>query len=260
MAEKMRRLLKMRSKAQVTIFIILALIIIVAIVILFILIRRPVIEIEDVENPQAYVESCVREAVEEALEILMPQGGDIEPEGSVMYNGKEITYLCYNSNYYSPCVNQRPMLIEHIEEEIEDYIIPKVNNCFNSLQMELEKKNYEVVLGDMVLETQLQTRQVVVNIDRDFGMSKRDSVRNFDNFKMNLIYPVYELAEIAMEIVNQESHYCNFDVLGFMIIYPEYDIQKFRTGDSDIIYSLREIVSGKEFKFAIRSCVMPAGF
>ena len=35
--------------------------------------------------------------------------------------------------------------------------------------------------------------------------------------------------------------------------------EKFRTGNSDTIYTLKDIPTGKEFKFAIRSCVMPAG-
>jgi len=44
-----------------------------------------------------------------------------------------------------------------------------------------------------------------------------------------------------------------------MIIYPKYDIEKFRTGDSDTIYTLKDTPTGKEFIFAIRSCAMPAG-
>lgn len=248
------------KRGQVTIFIILALIIIVGIILLFLLIKRPSFEIEDVENPQAYIQSCTRDAVEEAIEILMPQGGDINPEGSVMYQGEEITYLCYNANYYVPCVNQRPMLIEHIQGEIDSYIIPRVENCFNGLKAKLEEKNYDVFMGEMELATQLQTKQVVVNINRDFKMSKRDETREFKNFKASLVHPVYDLAKIGMEIANQEAHYCNFDILGFMIIYPEYDANKFRTGDADIIYTIRDIATNQEFKFAVRSCAMPAGF
>ncbi len=252
-------MIRKNNRAQVTIFIILALIIIVGMILLFLLIRRPSFEVEDVENPQAYIESCTRDAVEEAIEILSEQGGDIEPEGSVMYEGREITYLCYNANYYVPCVNQRPMLVEHIEGEIDNHIIPRVENCFNGLKTELEGKNYDVSMGEMQLTTQLHTRQVVVNINRDFKMSKRDETREFKNFKMSLVHPVYDLAKIAMEIANQEAHYCNFDILGFMIIYPEYDADKFRTGDADIIYTLRETATNQKFKFAIRSCAMPAG-
>ncbi len=247
------------NRAQVTIFIILGLILVVVIVLLFLLIKRPDISLADTENPQAYIESCVNEAVEEAVEILLENGGDLEPKGSIMYDGQELTYLCYNKNYYKPCINQRPMLIEHIENEITSYIQPRVSNCFQTLKSELESR-YDIETGNMQLETKLQKGKVVVNIKKDFKMTRGDDVRSFTNFKANLISGIYGLAKIAMEISNQEAHYCNFDILGFMIIYPKYDIQKFKTGDSDTIYTLKDLITNQEFKFAIRSCALPAGF
>jgi len=251
---------KIRSskKAQVTIFIILALIIIVAIVLIFILMKKPEIQVADIENPQAYIEGCVKELTQEAINVLSEQGGDINPQGSVMFRGRNITYLCYTSGSYKSCTMQRPMLIEHIEKEIADYINPKVDNCFRNLKKELEKKNYEIQMGDMNLKTNLKPGHVIVNIKRRFIMTKREKTQSFDNFKMDLVHPIYDLSKIAMEIANQESQYCNFDVLGFMIIYPQYDINKFRT-EGDTIYSIREIKSNQKFVFAIRSCVMPAG-
>jgi len=247
------------KRSQVTIFIILGLILVVVIALLFLLIKKPDVGLADEENPQAYIESCTNDAVEEAVEILLKNGGDLEPKGSVMYNGKELTYLCYNKNYYKPCINQRPMLIEHIENEITSYIQPRVSNCFQTLRTELEPR-YNVEMDSMELTTELQTKQVVIDIKRDFKITRGDDVRSFTEFKVNLINPIYDLAKIAMEISNQEAHYCNFDILGFMIIYPKYDIQKFKTGDSDTIYTLKDLSTNQEFKFAIRSCVLPAGF
>lgn len=250
---------KMNQRGQITIFIILGLILVVVIILLFLLIKKPDVSLTDTENPQAYIESCTNDAVEEAVEMLLENGGDLEPKGSVMYNGKELTYLCYNENYYKPCINQRPMLIEHIENEITSYIQPRVSNCFQTLKTELETR-YDVEMENMELTTELQTKQVVVNIKRDFKMVRGDNVRSFTEFKANLINPIYDLAKIAMEISNQEAHYCNFDILGFMIIYPKYDIQKFNTGESDTIYTIKDLTTNQEFKFAIRSCALPAGF
>jgi len=252
--------LVMPKRSQVTIFIILALILVVGIVLIFVLIKKPEIQIEDVKNPQAYIESCTHDAVEEAIDILSEQGGDISPKGSTMFRGKNITYLCYNANYYAPCINQRPLLIEHIQDEITNYITPKVENCFQSLKKELEKKNYIVEIGEMELKTELQTEQVSVNINRDFKMSNRDTTREFKNFKMNLVYPIYEMLKVAMKITNQEAEFCNFDILSFMIFYPEYDVSKFRPGNSDVIYQIRDKTTNQEFKFAIRSCALPPGF
>tara|TARA_Y100000034_G_scaffold63700_1_gene77011 strand:- start:172 stop:939 length:768 start_codon:yes stop_codon:yes gene_type:complete len=250
---------KMNQRGQVTIFIILAMIIVIGIAILFVLIKKPDLQIEDVESPQAYIESCTRDFVEEAIGILSKQGGDIEPEGSVMYKGKDITYLCYTSTNYATCLNQRPMLIEHIQQEITDYISPKVENCFQQLKIDLEKKNYVVEIGNMNLKTKLQTRQVLVNIDRDFKMTKRESTRDFKNFKMSLVNPIYDLAKIANEITNQQAKYCHFSELGFMIFYPQYNIEKIITGDADIIYKTTDKNTNQQFTFAIRTCPMPGG-
>jgi hypothetical protein len=252
----------MKNKSgQITIFIILALIIVVSIALVTVIFRKPSsVQAVNEENPQAYIESCINDYVDEAVNLLSEQGGDINPQGSVMFKGRNITYLCYTSGFYFPCVNQRPMLAEHIEKEITNYIKPKAENCFNALKAQLEQKNYNVAMGSMKLTTKLQPKQIVVNIDRNFKMSKNEKIKEYKTFKSIINNPIYDLTEIAMEIVNQEARYCNFDILGFMVIYPEYDIQKFRTGDSDIIYTLREIASNQRFIFSIRSCALPAGF
>jgi hypothetical protein len=70
----------------------------------------------------------------------------------------------------------------------------------------------------------------------------------------------YDLALVAQEIVSQEARFCNFEHLGYMLLYPDFEIDKFRTGDSDTIYTLTHRESGERFRFAVRGCVIPAGF
>jgi len=255
----MDKKIRKNKKAQITIFVILALILIVGIILIFLLRQAPKTEIVSEDNPQAFIESCTREAVEEALDILMAHSGSLEPKRTIMHQGVNISYLCYNSLYYRGCVNQQPLLIEHIEDEIYTYIQPRISNCFQVLKTTLEPR-YEVEMDNYWdLTTKLTPNGVEVNIDREFKMQRGDNVRSFSLFKINFIHPIYRLAEIAMEIVNAEARYCNFDILGFMIIYPRYNINKFRTGNSDTIYSLKELTSNKEFNFAIRSCAIPPG-
>lgn len=249
----------MNHRGQIAIFIILALIIIIGVIIIFLLFNPPEVKVLDEKNPQAYIESCVRETVEDAINITSMQGGDITPKGYVRFNSEEITYLCFNYNNYYQCINQRPLLIEHIENEITDYIRPKIMNCFGDLQKGLEKR-YDIETSEMDVETQLHSRNVIVKINKKFEMSRGDEVREFNDFSMHMVHPIYDLAKIAMEIVNQESRFCNFDELGYMILYPKYDITKFLTGDTDIIYKIKERSTNREFTFAVRSCVLPAGF
>ena len=247
-----------QNKAQVTIFIVIALIIVAGMALIFLIWREPVTTVSPTTNPEAYIEKCIKDAGKEAIDILSEQGGDIEPEGSVMYEGKERTYLCYNKNYYNPCINQRPMLIEHIESEISNYLEPKMRSCFSSLREELEKRNYAVNLGEMNIITELQTKKVIMTVERKVEMGKNQDIRNFEKFKTQTSHPIYDLAEIGNEIASQEAKYCYFNVNGFNSNYPKFEVRKDMI-DGSKIYSVREKATDKVFIFAIRGCVMPAG-
>jgi len=251
---------EMNSKGQVTIFIIIALILVVLLAIIFISVSPPKPQLDIEKTPHSTIELCAKKAVEEAIKKIEINGGDINTGFSVMYNNINRSYLCYTNQYYSSCVNQRPKLIEHIQDEITNYITPRVSDCFETLKTELDKRYQTIEMGEMKITTRLSPREVLVNIDRKFKMSNGENSKEFDNYKMMLVHPMYDLAKIAAEITNQEAQYCNFDTAGFMTIYPDYDITKFKTGNSDTMYIVRDRRTGEEFNFAIRSCVMPAGY
>lgn len=256
--ETSERKKQINKGGQVTIFIILAMIIIVILAILFLL-RTPIkTQVIDEDNPQAYIESCTREAVEEALDILSPQGGDIKPKGSVLYNGISITHLCYTEDFYRTCINQRPLLPEHIENEITNYITPIVKGCFQNMENYLERR-YEVEVGEMNLTTRIYPDNLVVEIEKKIKLTREDKIRKYENFRMNMITPIYNFAKIATEITNQEAQFCHFEELGFMILYPRWDVQSTITGDSHTIYLIKERTTNQKFQFATKSCVLPAG-
>lgn len=253
------KLLPNCKRSQITIFVILGLILIVGLIMVFLLLNPPKVRVIDEKNPQAFIESCTKRAVEEAVDILSKKGGDISPKGYISYNGTEITYLCYNENVYDPCINQRPLLIEHIEKEITNYITPIVTECFNELENKL-RNNYDVEGSGFKIETMLQSKNIAVKINRNIKITREGEAREFNEFRMHLISPIYDFAKIGMEIANQESRFCNFDELGFMILYPNFDVTKFITGDADIIYVIKEVSTDQKFTFAIRSCTLPPGY
>tara|TARA_Y100000310_G_scaffold66661_1_gene62000 strand:+ start:409 stop:1170 length:762 start_codon:yes stop_codon:yes gene_type:complete len=247
------------KKGQIAIFVILALILVTLISLIFVVKKGPDVKIIDEQNPQAFIEGCTREAVEDALNLIMKQGGDIEPRGMIRFDGENITYLCYNENYYSSCTNQRPMLLKHIKNEITEYVRPRVSNCFESLKKELEPRYVVEMDTNWELTTILATQEVKIEINREFKMKRGDEIRNFELFKINIISPVYELAKTAIEITNQESEYCYFNINGFNMNYPKWEVRKEMMDDSKI-YKIKERASNQKFNFAIRGCVMPPGF
>jgi hypothetical protein len=256
--------IKMRLKivnyrGQVTIFIILGLMLVVGFLIVFLLVNPPEVHVVDENNPEAFIESCTRESVEEAIDILSKNGGDISPKGFIQFQGNDLTYLCFSYHHYYPCINQRPRLVKHMEDEITNYIAPKIEECFDDLESRLNER-YDIETSGTNIITTLQSEQVTVVIDKKFKMSREEDSRDITQFRMNLVHPIYNFAIIAMEIVNQEAHFCNFDELGHMILNPQFDIIKFVTGDSDVVYRLKDYETNQEFRFAVRSCTFPAGY
>lgn len=247
------------KRSQVTIFIILGLIVVVGIAIIFLLVRPPEVKVIDEKNPQAFVESCTEEAVLDAIAILSKQGGDITPKGFLNYDSENIAYLCYTTTYYERCINQRPLLIEHMEQEITDYIRPRLEDCFFELENNLEGR-YDIETSAMNLKTTLQSKTVVITIDKKFTMKRNEELLTFDHFKVNLVHPLYNFGEIGMEIANQESSFCGFDEIGYMIVHPDFDITTFITGESNIVYTVKERATQQSFRFAIRSCPLPPGY
>jgi len=251
------------KRSQVTIFIIYALIIVVVIAIIFLLRIRsnPIIQVIDENNPQGSIETCTRQAVDEALERITVNGGDITPGYALPYRNDNIVYICYSADFYKPCSYQRPLLVEHIEREITDYITPKIEDCFEKLKFRLQESSTSVdeTLGVEVL-TNLFPKHIEIKINKHFQIVRGEPTISFENFKIDLVHPIYDFADIAREIGNQQAKYCYFDSLGYMILNPSFDINETINGNYDKVYVLTERATNHKYQFAVRSCPLPAGF
>jgi len=176
---------QLNKRSQITIFIILALILIVLIILIFLLRAPPKIRVFNEDEPQAYIESCTREYVEDAIFLISQHGGDIEPKGSISYENLDRTYLCYNNNYYEGCINQRPLLVEHIEQEITNYITPHLEECFKELVSNYGNRYNVELEKQMKVDTILQSKNVYVEIGRELDAERSDESRNFKKFSMH---------------------------------------------------------------------------
>ncbi len=238
----------------------MGLMIVVVFLIVFFLKLPPKIDMIDENNPQASIETCTREAVEDAISILQIHGGDIVPKGSVLYKGEERVFICFTDEYYRQCIMQRPLFVEHIEKEITSYIYPKIQMCFEELKLKLQNRYNIEDSKSLNVTTKLFPKHIGIMIEKDFKMSRDEYVRSFYDFRVNLVHPMYNFADLTTEIANQEAKYCHFDELGFMILYPQYDVFRTQLGDPIKIYILKERVTNEEFTFAIKSCPLPPGY
>ena len=130
------------KRSQVTLFIIIA---IVIVAVIFLLFYSKISDVFVPSTPEIQLQSCVEDELEEAIELVSARGGSIEPEHGFMYGGENIEYLCYTNEYYQTCSNQQPLLKQHIEREILDYIEPEAKNCIENNKQELRPKTEKIL-------------------------------------------------------------------------------------------------------------------
>ncbi|MAH50083.1 hypothetical protein CMI37_29960 [Candidatus Pacearchaeota archaeon] len=244
-------------KAQVAIFIIVGIVLVVGIIMAILFFGGVDVQLKEDLNPEQFISKCVRDAVEPSVGAVLGGGGRVGPSFFKMYQDEEYNYLCYNRNYYLPCVNQYPQLKEIVEDEIKQDSKGRVDECFAALKRESEDKGFSFDAGALDYDIELVPKAVLIKVEKRIDIVREGNAETFSEFDTRILSPLYELAGAAREIVNQESQYCNFEYNGFMLFYPEFEIQ--RIDDEDKIYLLTDKRSGKLFKFAVRSCVLPPG-
>ena len=249
---------KVNKKAQLTIFIILALVIVAVLLVLFypdikVLVSGPV--------PVDYIDDCAEKAAQEALDKIVLQGGSMEPENFFMYQGNEIEYLCYTNEYYKTCMMQKPFLKQDIEREIAGYVKPKVETCLSDLKNQLEKRGSDVSLGKTNVEVSVMPSSILVSVEAPLTVSGTDKgTQSFNKFNTKIQSHLYDLIMIASSISNWEARYGDSEVMSFMVFYPNLKIEKKKQGDGTTIYILTDNLTKEKFQFASRSLVFPPGY
>ncbi|MFH0711758.1 MAG: hypothetical protein V1889_01235 [archaeon] len=246
------------KRAQVTIFIIVGIVIVVGIIIIFLLMGKFSVESPVDLGPKAFVSKCVRDAVEESVEKILAGGGEVAPSYSLMYDGVEWNYLCYQADYYLTCYNLVPMLEARVEDEIRRDTMDDVQNCFDEMAVDFEDSGFDVSGGATDYSIDLLPGKVDINLRKNVEIVRDGAAQNFENFDTSVLSSVYDLVRVAREIVNAESQYCYFEYNGYMLLYPEYDIRRIDYDDSKI-YRLIKRKTGEEFRFAVRSCAFAPG-
>ncbi len=251
----------MNAKAQLSLWIILALIIVITAVALVVFLSPgPFVPPSPTfTNPTASIEQCTSEALSSAEQLMLPQGGILAPTQFKLYGGNKVSYLCLNEGYFKPCINQHPILLSEIQQQLQETIDPKINDCFMRFAAESRKRNVEVTLGDQHLNVVLGPGVIRTTIVRDVHLTKDNETRNYHQFLFEQASPLFDLATVALTIASQEATYCNFDSVGYMMLHPQFTIKVNSLRDSTKIYSINDPTSHKEMEIAIRSCAMPEG-
>lgn len=250
------------KKGQVTIFVIVALLI-VAIIFVVMLLNRGSVSLreQDFDNPEVYLSTCINDRARVILDTMLSNGGLLSTEDKVLYNTKEVPYLCKNINNFEPCINQFPTYVSQIEKEFNEAIQADGEQCFSSLINELESRNYEILSnGNAKIESKIKPEAIEISFENEFTMTKSGESKKFSRFDTYIFTKIQSIGFVVNEIVTQEAKWCYFSNDGFMTLYPEYDIRVYLMEDSTKIYTVKNKKTDEGIEFATRGCALPAGW
>ena len=256
----------MRSKkSQLTILIIAALIIVVGIALVATLLKNKISGgIDASENPQGYISDCVQQDLQTAETKILDANGYLELNNNyALYNlnrpNEKVPYLCKASQFYMPCINQEPMLIEKVKKDFQSLTQKNVEECFSKLIAEMEKNGNVLQEGTLNYSIFLMENYIIAKMNKKMIIKKDEAQQVFENFEAKLQSPLYNLINIARQIANYESELCEFNDVNWMMNFKDISIEKFVTSDQTKIYNLKDRATEKKLTFAVKSCVMPAG-
>jgi len=252
------------KRSQITLFVILAIIIVTAIILLYIFVIKPYWDASRISDPKAFIEKCASDSLTNSEKKIFDNNGyPGNITNYILYSkeraGEKVPYLCTVSMFYVPCVNQEPMIMEKIRKEIEESVRVDVSSCFSNLETKLKKGGREVVSGNLTLRIEFETKAITANITKDLAISKGGKTETFNEFDTKINSPLYNLLYTENKIVYFESENCAFDSVSWMRFNSDLRIQKFSASDQTKIYTLTDKDSEKKIKFAVKTCVLPAG-
>ena len=252
------------NKGQVTIFIIIAILVIALAVLAYFFIPGLRSNVsQSAQSPSEFIETCIKEKIQNTIETISLQGGDfeIQEESSYFYKGDYLKYLCYINEYYKPCIIQEPFLKEHFEQEIKNEISNDVNSCFESMVANYRNKGYEVTLKNSETDSvvEISPYKIVVNFDNELILKKSDT-ENYDSFYIILNSNLYELLDIAKNILVWEIDTGDSITEAYMTYDPYVKVEKRRKSDETKVYILTDRRTDEVFQFAVRSWALPPGY
>ena len=249
-------------KAQVSIFVIIAVILVVIVGLFFFLkdkvgIKFGGVNQDFITNPEIFIDSCLQPSVRETADLMIKQGGYVNPTLYRDFENERVAYLCYQEDYYYSCVNQEAVLLTHLKDEIREAILPDMNDCFKQLEDGIKRSGGSFTRSNLNYEIKLDSKRITVEISLDGKIEKSGEMNNVKAMRSVITHPLYDLAVVVQEITRQEAEHCDFEQLGFMLFYPHIGVEKFVTGDDTTVYTVIDRESNKNFRFAVRSCVVP---
>ena len=247
----------MDKRGQATVFIIIGIVIVVIVALYIVGTQTKIIppllgggsaqdQMNDVDN---HITECLEDVGEDYIVQIALQGGYLAtPETSYrLYNDSTVSYLCYNQINSATCSN-RMLTVAHMEEELEETITSALETCINVYDY---SDDISSIANEWTLEVEILPYNVDLTLDYPVEISKDESTLKEEEFSVSFDYPLGELYDVAMDVVNDEASLGEFDQLVYMLQkLSRYTIYKYRPYP-DKIYQVKLREGDFIFQFAI---------
>jgi len=251
----------MKKKGQVTLFVIISVLLVTAIIGFFIFKPSFFSDISSTANPEGYLDKCAEDSIQKTEKLLLENNFHIDQNFTnyLLYKSEKVPYQCTASEFYLPCTPQEPGLFSSIKNLIENRALRDVDSCFRRMKQDFQSRGYSVSEDILSLNVTLSEEFIKINFKKNFLATKGDSSVSLGEIEASRSSSLYNLIKTTQTIVNYESTICEFNEISWMKAVPNILISKFVTSDSTRVYILTDRISSKQTKFAIRTCVLPAG-
>ena len=204
---------KPRKKAQVTIFIIVAIVIVAAIIGYFALRLNFVESIpEDLRPVYDYYLSCLEATTKQGVGLLGEQGGyievpDFEPGSAYMPFSSQLDFLGQPIPYWM-YVSGNNLLREQIptksgmEGELEKYVSDRIGDCDFS---DFEKMGYEIYVGEGSVGADINNLDVDLEVDNKLTIFKGEQSAIVGSHKISVNSKLGKFYDMAIEVYNFEK-------------------------------------------------------
>jgi len=260
----------LKKKGQVTIFVIIAVVVVGMIILFFAFtdvgrdIIKPILPegSTDASNVEEQLESCIidSEVLNTEIENILKQGGNNDPSFFFLHQSIKMSYLCYSSDYYEPCVNQQPLLLQHVENEIKKSTISTISDCVQELEKDLDRNGYEVQSDGYEVIIDITQENINIKMDYPLRIKKGESIQTFEGFEIKKPSEAYQLILVSTSIIGFEANYGDSDPVTYMSLYPNTRVEKLKQGDGTTLYRISARDTLEEFNFATRSYAQPPGY
>lgn len=250
------------KKAQVTIFIILAIIIVAGILISIFFFGGLDVLTGRISNPTEYIKKCATDNAKIVLENIEQHGGVYYLQSDninfLKFEGIELAKLCYSREKNTICENKHPLLNEEIENKIKILVQPKLEQCFENLKNSY--KNQDIIEGEFDFNVKIMKDGIALNIQKAIEITNGENSIEFNDFSVVISSGIYSFLDITNSILNQElscdckNNNCNADLGKINTWYPSYSTSRFLTQDSEKIYTILSNDNQNEFMFVVRNC------